>query len=111
MFGHLGKMMKLAGELKTKLPELQERLANSRYTAEAGGGAVTATVTGKLELADVKIQLDLVTEEGVPDVAMLEEWVKAAVSAAQQKAMAAAKEAMLELTGGVDLPGMGAMLP
>ena len=44
------------------------------------------------------------------DAAMLEDLVKAAVSAAQAKASAAAAEAMKELTGGLAMPGLEGML-
>ena len=40
MFGDIGKLMKLAGEMKKKMPEMQARLAASEYTAQAGGGPV-----------------------------------------------------------------------
>ena len=111
MFGNMGKLLKLAGEMKQKLPQLQEQLARSEYTAETGGGAVVATVNGRLELVGIKIDPDLPAGEGGVEIGMLEDLIKAAVAAAQQKAVAAAKEAMAELTGGIDIPGLGGMLP
>lgn len=111
MFGNMGKLLKLAGEMKEKLPQLQEQLARSEYTAETGGGAVVATVNGRLELVGIKIDPDLPAGEGGVEIGMLEDLIKAAVAAAQQKAVAAAKEAMAELTGGIDIPGLGGMLP
>lgn len=101
MFGNIGKMMKLASELKTKMPEMQEKLAASEYTSDAGGGAVSATVSGKMQLVDVKIAAEVFTDG---DAEMLADLVKAAVSAAQQKAAEAAAAAMAELTGDMDLP-------
>jgi hypothetical protein len=109
MFGNLGKMMKLASEMKTKLPELQQRLAESEYTAEAGGGAVSATVNGKGQLLDVHIGAAAAAGEQM-DAAALADMVKAAVSAAQERAAAAAREAMAELTGGVEIPGLTDMM-
>ncbi len=103
MFGNLGKMVKLAGELKTKLPELQAKLAASEYTAQAGGGAVSATVNGRLQLCGLTISPEALAD-GRTDTAMLEDLVKAAASA-QQEAAAASREAMMELTGGMDFPG------
>jgi len=47
MFGDLGKMIKLAGEMKRRLPEIQAKIAASQYSADAGGGAVTATVMAR----------------------------------------------------------------
>ena len=109
MFGNFGKMMKLASELKTKLPEMKERLASTEYPAEAGGGAVGATVNGRLEIVDLRINPDLLADETV-DAEMLADLVRAAVAAAQARAAEAAQQAMLELTGGMDLGGMGSLL-
>jgi DNA-binding protein YbaB len=41
---------------------------------------------------------------------MIEDMIKAAVSSAQQQAAEAASEAMKELTGGMEIPGLGGML-
>ena len=109
MLGDLGRMMKMLGELKTRLPEMQAKLEASEYTAEAGGGAVSATVNGKGALTDIKIHGN--ASAGELDAQMLEDLVKAAVSAAQAKAAEGARKAMSELTGGMELPpGLGGML-
>jgi DNA-binding YbaB/EbfC family protein len=111
MFSDMGKILRLAGQMKQKLPQFREQLARSEYTAEVGDGAVRATVNGRLELVDIKIRPDALGAEGGIDTEALEDLVKAGVSAAQRKAAAAVKEAMKQLTGGMDLPGMDGMLP
>jgi len=103
MFGNLGKMMKLVSDMRTRLPEMQEKLANTPYTAASGGGAVCATVNGKGQLLSVKIAPSLLDGQR-PDAALLEDLILAAVSAAQKQAAEAARAAMQELTGGVELP-------
>lgn len=105
--GNIGKMMQIASEMKTKMPELQKKLAETEYSADAGGGAVTATVTGKLKMVELKIDPSVLENA---DAEMLEDLVKAAVSAAQAKAADAAAEAIKELTGGMEIPGMTDML-
>ncbi|MCK5114801.1 MAG: YbaB/EbfC family nucleoid-associated protein [Phycisphaerae bacterium] len=107
MFGDLGKIMKVVGELKTKLPEMKEKLAAARFSADAGEGTVTATVSGKLELTDLKISESLLEDK---DPAMLEDVIKAAVSAAQADAATAAAAEMKEITGGMDIPGLSGLL-
>ncbi|MBT3278075.1 MAG: YbaB/EbfC family nucleoid-associated protein [Phycisphaerales bacterium] len=106
MFGDIGKMMKLASEMKTKLPEMKAKLGQSVYIGEAEGGAVRATVNGKLKLTDLVISPDAMFKgpEGVAEL------VIATVEAAQDQAAKAAEEAMKELTGGMDLGGLGDML-
>ncbi|MBN1943612.1 MAG: YbaB/EbfC family nucleoid-associated protein [Phycisphaerae bacterium] len=109
MFGDLGKIMKLAGEMKRKMPEMKERLAAGEYTAQAGGGVVRATVNGKMQLVDLKLSEQLLANDDL-SLDMLEDLIKAAVSAAQAQAAQAAQEAMKELTGGMDLPGLSDLM-
>ena len=97
MFGNIGKIMQLVSDMKTKMPEMKAKLEASTYTAQAGEGAVSVTVNGKLKLVDLTI-------DPAVDVAMLEDYIKAAISTAQAQAAEAAEEAMKELTGGMDLP-------
>ncbi|NQU74689.1 MAG: YbaB/EbfC family nucleoid-associated protein [Planctomycetes bacterium] len=99
-------MMKMMREMKQKMPALQEQLNARQFVAQAGGGVVSATVNGKLELVDVKISRELV-EGG--DVEMLEDLIKVAVSAAQAQAGQAMAEMMEELTGGMNLPGLSSL--
>ena len=107
MFGDLGKlgdlakMMKMAGEMKRKLPEMQQKLAQSEYTAQAGGGMVSATVSGKLDLVDLQIDPRVLKDA---DAQLLADMVKAAVTAAQRQAAEATAAAMKELAGGMQLP-------
>ena len=110
MFGNFGKMLSLLGEMKTRIPEMQARLATSEHSAEAGGGAVAATVNGKMQIVDVTISPEALAD-GEIDAEMLADMVKAAVAAAQDKAAEAARQAMQEITGGMDLPpGLDSML-
>jgi nucleoid-associated protein EbfC len=103
MFGDIGKMLKMVGEMKKRMPEMQAKLAASEYTAESPDGAVKATVNGKMVL--VRLQ---VAPAAAANVELLEQQIVAAVAEAQAKAAEAAAEAMKELTGGIDLPpGLG----
>ncbi|KKN55572.1 hypothetical protein LCGC14_0581030 [marine sediment metagenome] len=103
MFGDLGKMMKLLAKLKTALPAMQEQLAASEYTATTGNGAVKASVNGRMALTDLQIDRDLLPDAEL-DTVLIEDLVKAAISAAQAKASEAAERAMHDLTGGMDMP-------
>ncbi|MFP4106113.1 MAG: YbaB/EbfC family nucleoid-associated protein [Phycisphaerae bacterium] len=107
-FSKLGKIMKIATDMKEKMPEVQEKLENSEFTAEAGGGVVKATVNGKLKLVDLSIDPQVLSD-GEMDAGMLEDLIKAAISKAQDEAAQAAQDAMMEITGGMDLGGLGAM--
>lgn len=107
MFGDIGKLMKMAGEMKRRMPEMQAKLAASEYTAQAGGGAVSATVNGKLALVSLSIQPGAI-QDASDDAGLLEDMVKAAIASAQNQASEAAAAAMKEITGGMELPpGLG----
>lgn len=101
MFGDLGRIMKLAKDMKQRMPAMQAELAAKEFVCDAGGGMVSATVNGKMQLVAVKISPEVVAGG---DVEMLEDLVKAAVSGAQNKAAEAAAEMMRDLTGGMGLP-------
>ena len=73
-----------------------------------GGGMVTATMNGKQELLDIKIDPEVIDRE---EKEMLEELVVAAVSQAREKATEAQQEKMGEVTGGLPIPGLGGGLP
>ncbi len=106
MFGKLGDMagmLKQAKEMQSRMKEMQERVAAAKFDAESGAGAVKATVNGKLELVDVKIDPETIK---AGDVEMLEDLVKAAVVAAQTKAAQGMKDEMKSLTGGMNIPGL-----
>lgn len=107
MFGDIGKLMKMAGEMKKRMPEMQAKLAASVYSAASGGGAVSATVNGKMQIADLKIDPGVLANG---DAEMLADLVKAAVAAAQEKAANAAAEAMKDMTGGMNIPGLDGLL-
>jgi nucleoid-associated protein EbfC len=100
--GNLGELMRKAGEMRTKMTQMQEELARKQVTADAGAGMVTATVNGKLEL--VKVRIDKTKGAGADDTEMLEDLIVAAVSAAQQKAQAMMQQEMQKLYSDLGLP-------
>jgi DNA-binding protein YbaB len=102
MFGDFGKMMGALGKIKTELPKLQEQLAVSLYSAEAGDGAVRATVNGKLMLVELFLDESL-------DMGMAEDLIKAAIANAQATAAQAAKDAMTDMLGFEMPDGMDGM--
>ncbi len=94
------QMMKQAQKMQQDLLKMQEELEQAVYTATAGGGVVTATVSGKRELTGLEIDPEAVDPE---DVEMLQDLVVAAVNEALRKAEDAASANMSRLTGGLNL--------
>ncbi len=110
MFGNLanlGGLVKQAMQLKERMAEVQAKLEHQSHEASSGGGMVTATVNGKGDLIGLKISPEAVNPD---DVEMLEELIKAAVADASRQAQEAAKQAMAEVTGGMNLPGLEGLL-
>ncbi len=96
-------MMRQVQQMQSKLAKAQEELESKTVEGSAGGGAVTVTINGKLEIQSVKIAPEVVDPD---DVEMLEDLVTAALTEALQKGQALQTEHMSSLTAGLRLPGM-----
>jgi len=108
MFGSLGNLaglIKNAKSLQENMQRLQQELADKRFTGEAGAGLVTVEVNGKGELARVKID-----PKAAEDIELLEDLIVAATASATTKAHDAMRAEMMQLTGGLNLPGLSEML-
>lgn len=96
-------MIKQAQKMQQDMLKMQEELEAKEYEATAGGGMVTARVSGKHELVSLRINPEAVDPE---DVEMLQDMVVAAVNEAMRKADAETSQNMAKLTGGLNLGGL-----
>ena len=94
-------MIKQAQKMQQDMQKMQEELENKEYTAQAGGGVISATVSGKHELKSLAIDPEAVDPE---DVEMLQDLIVAAVNEAMRTASSDAAASMGQLTGGLNLP-------
>ncbi len=69
--------MRQAAALQQKMAEVQARLAERTVEFSSGGGAVTVTVRGDLEVTSVRIQPEVIEDR---DRALMEDLVRAAVN-------------------------------
>ena len=100
------QLMKQAQKMQQQVMAAQEELAQAQVEGTAGGGLVTATVTGAGEVVSLKIKPEAVDPD---DVESLEDLVVAALHDASRAAQALQAERMGPLTGGMGglgLPGM-----
>ena len=97
------QMMKQAQKMQQDLLKMQQEMEEKQYEATAGGGVITAVVSGKRELVRVTIDPEAVDPD---DVEMLQDMVVAAVNEAMRKAEAEASQNMSRLTGGLNLGGL-----
>ena len=96
-------MMKQAQKLQQEMIRMQQEQEAKTFTAKAGGGMVSATVSGKHELVGLEINPEAVDPD---DVEMLQDMVMAAVNEAMRTADAEAANNMSRLTGGMNLGGL-----
>lgn len=101
--GGIGNIMKQAQQMQRRMAELQEELERKQVEASAGGGMVTAVVSGKQQLLDLKIEPAAVDPD---DVEMLQDLVTAAVNEALKQSQQMAQEEMAKVTGGLNIPGL-----
>lgn len=94
-------MIKQAQKMQQDMQKMQAELEEKEYTASAGGGMVTAVVTGKRELKSLSIDPEAVDPE---DVEMLQDMIMAAVNEAARAAESDMTSSMQQLTGGLNMP-------
>ena len=98
------KMMKQMQKLQEDMQRAQEALAQETVSASAGGGAVTVTVSGALEIMDVVID-----PSALDDVELLQDTVVAATNEAMRKAQELANARLGSVAGALGslgIPGL-----
>jgi nucleoid-associated protein EbfC len=102
----LNKLMRQAQEMQAQMAKAQEELANETVEASAGGGMVTVTATGALEIKEIKIAREAIDPDD-PD--LLADTVLAAVNEAIRSAQSLAESKLGTTLGGLQglgLPGL-----
>ena len=103
MPGNMNNLMKQAQRMQRQMEEAKQELEEKQYTASAGGGAVSVTVSGKKEVVSVQLSEEVVDPE---DIEMLQDLIVAAVNEAirtVEEDSAAEKDKM---TGRLNSPGV-----
>ena len=96
-------LLKQAQKMQEQMAKMQEEMENKSYEATAGGGAVTAVISGSKELLEIKLQPEAVDPD---DIEMLQDLIVAAVNEGMRKAEADSAAQMSALTGGLNIPGL-----
>ena len=103
MGGNMQQLARQAQKLQQQMAKTQEELEAREYEATAGGGMVTAKVSGKKELLSLTIKPEAVDPD---DVEMLQDMVMAAVNEALRQAAETSDRELGKLTGGMNLGGL-----
>jgi DNA-binding YbaB/EbfC family protein len=93
-------MMKAAQEMKGRMEEFQNKLAELTVEGRAGAGMVTVTLTGKAEMRGLKIDPSLVSD----DISVVEDLIIAAYNDAKGKLDYEINARTQEMTAGLPLP-------
>jgi DNA-binding YbaB/EbfC family protein len=97
LMGLMGK----AKEMQAKFEAMQQEVASIEATGQAGGGMVSVTLSGKMEMRALKIDPSLFKED---EVEILEDLILAAHNDAKAKVEAVLQEKTREMTAGLPIP-------
>jgi hypothetical protein len=102
MGGNMNQMMKQAQAMQRKLLQAQEELSQTDVEGSAGGGMVTAVVSGGgAQLRSLTIDPSAVDTD---DIEFLQDMVIAAVNEALRRAKELEQQKLGGLAGGLGLP-------
>ena len=99
----MGKMMKQAQQLQSKMLKLQEKMADKTVETTSGGGMVKVVANGRQQVLSIQIEKEVVDPD---DVEMLQDLILAAINDALIKSQEMATQEMSKLTGGLNIPGL-----
>ncbi len=106
-FGNMGNLLKQAQEMQERLGKIQEEAATKTVEASAGGGMVTVTANGAMQVIKVVIDPEVIKAE---DREMRQDLLVAATNEALRKAKDLMAEEVKSLTGGLGIPGLPGLL-
>ncbi|MDJ0395400.1 YbaB/EbfC family nucleoid-associated protein [Rhodococcus sp. G-MC3] len=100
----IASIMQQAQQMQQQLMAAQAEIAAAEVTGQAGGGLVTATVTGTGEVTGLVIDPKVVDPE---DVETLQDLIIGAIADASKAAQAIASEKLGPLAGGLGGGSLG----
>jgi nucleoid-associated protein EbfC len=105
---NLNQILKQAQQMQAEMAKAQEQLKDEVVEASAGGGTVKVTMTGDMQLREIKIAPEAIDPD---DPELLPDMVTAAVNEALRSAqeLAASRMGGIAGLGGGGLPGLPGM--
>ena len=100
---NLASLFKQAQQMGQRMQQINEDLKSRRATGSAGGEMVEVEVNGLMDVLKCRIQPQLL-QEG--DRELIEDLIVAAVNQALTKARQLHADAIKDMTGGIDIPGL-----
>lgn len=102
-FGNMGNLLKQAQHMQERLGKIQEEAAAKTVEASAGGGMVTVTANGAMQITKIHIDPEVLKAD---DREMVQDLIVAATNEALRKAKDMMAEQVKSLTGGMGIPGL-----
>ena len=99
-----GNLMAQVQKMQEEMEKAQEALADEEVVGTSGGGMVEIVMDGHQAAKSVRLKPEVVDPD---DVEMLQDLLLAALNDATEKSKALAEERMGDVTGGVNIPGLG----
>jgi DNA-binding YbaB/EbfC family protein len=103
---NMQQMLKQMQKVQADMARAQEEIAAAEVQASSGGGMVTVTMSGSLEVKSVRIEPGAIDPD---DPELLADLVMAAVNEALRSAQQLAAQKMERVTGGLDLSSLGGL--
>ena len=94
--GNMSKMLKQAQQMQKDIENVQNELDELQINSESGGGLVQVTINGKMELLDLNLKDEILTEEKE----IIEDLIISAVNNAISKAQDESQNRMNSVAGG-----------
>lgn len=95
---NMQQMMRQAQQLQEQMAQAKEELEQARVTGNAGGGAVSVTISGTKRFISISIKPEVVDPD---DVEMLEDLITAAANEAYAEADEMYRNSPLGSIGGI----------
>lgn len=99
----MGKLVKQAKEMKSKMKNVQDELKEIKVTGRSASGNIEVTLTGELVCTDIKIAPSLL-EPGMADI--MKKQLKEAFNEAAEKSKQLATSKLSDISKGFNIPGL-----
>lgn len=94
-------LMRQAQEMQKKMQEAQEKLTNTDFEGNSGGGLVKVVINGAGIVKKIDIDPSLIK---IDEKDILEDLIVAAINDAKKKSDDSSADSMSSLAGGMNLP-------